>query len=93
MSKRALRRRRANRRRLRRTASVEWPTLFVAVAIYGGWLALAYFHAALPWPVLILIGGALIAWHGSLHHDRPWHLQSATSLDGVPFSLDGRRHK
>lgn len=69
MSKRALRRRRANRRRLRHMASVEWPTLFVAVAIYGGWLALTYFHAALPWPVLVLAGGALIAWHGSLQHE------------------------
>ncbi|EGD59076.1 fatty acid desaturase [Novosphingobium nitrogenifigens DSM 19370] len=49
--------------------SVEWPTLVLAVAIYGGWLALAYAHAALPWPVLMIAGAWLIAWHGSLQHE------------------------
>ncbi|GGB19170.1 hypothetical protein GCM10011380_05940 [Sphingomonas metalli] len=48
---------------------VEWPTVGVAIAVYGGWLALTAWHAALPWPVLALAGGWLIAWHGSLQHE------------------------
>ena len=67
MSDRAVRRRRARGRRGRR--SVEWPTLFVAATIYAGWLALTFWHAVVPWPILALAGGWLIAWQGSLQHE------------------------
>lgn len=50
-------------------AAVEWPTVALALVIYGGWIALTAWHAALPWP-LVLVGGAwLIAWQGSLQHE------------------------
>lgn len=49
--------------------AIEWPTLFVAIAIHGGWLAATWWHAAIPPPVLIAIGAWLIAWHGSLQHE------------------------
>ena len=49
--------------------AVEWPTLLLAVLIYGGWLLLTLGHAALPawlvWPGLAW----LVAWHGSLQHE------------------------
>jgi fatty acid desaturase len=50
-------------------AKVEWPTVVVAAAVYGGWLAATWFHARLPWPVLVGLGGWLLAWHGSLQHE------------------------
>ncbi len=48
---------------------VEWPTVALAVLIYGGWLALTAFHAALPTPLLVAAGAWLVAWHGSLQHE------------------------
>ena len=52
-----------------RPRRLEWPTLALASAIYGGWLALTWFWAALPWPLLALLGGWLVAWQGSLQHE------------------------
>lgn len=52
-----------------RSAAIELPTLALAVAIYGGWCAATIWHAALPTPLLVAIGGWLIAWHGSLQHE------------------------
>lgn len=48
---------------------IEWPTLLVAVAIYGGFGCLTWYHHALPWWVLLPLGGYLVAWHGSLQHE------------------------
>ncbi len=49
--------------------SLEWPTLALALVIYGGWLALTAFHAGLPTPVIVILGAWLVAWHGSLQHE------------------------
>lgn len=50
-------------------ARIDWPTIAVATAIYGGWLAVTAWHALLPLPVLALLGGGLVAWQGSLQHE------------------------
>lgn len=52
-----------------RVHHVEVPTLAVAATIYGGWLALTWWYALIPLPLLALLGGVLIAWHGSLQHE------------------------
>lgn len=52
-----------------RPTSVEWPTALLAVVIYGGWLVLTWFHAALPWWLLAPLGGWFVAWHSSLQHE------------------------
>ena len=49
--------------------SIEWPTLFLALAIYGGWIAVTAWHAHLPWPELLFLGAWLTAWQGSLQHE------------------------
>ncbi len=48
---------------------VEWPTLLVALAIYAAFGLLTWFHAALPWWLLLPLGAYLVAWHGSLQHE------------------------
>lgn len=48
---------------------IGWPTLLVAAGIYGGFGLVTWFHAALPWWLLALLGGLLVAWHGSLQHE------------------------
>lgn len=55
--------------RRRRPRGVEWPTVALAAAIYGGWLSLTYFHAAVPPPVLWIGGAWLVAWQASLQHE------------------------
>lgn len=48
---------------------IEWPTWVVILAIYGGWGLVTWFHAALPWWLLLPAGAWLVAWHGSLQHE------------------------
>lgn len=47
----------------------ELPTWLVVVAVYGCWFALTYHAAALPWWVLLVAGGWVVCWHGSLQHE------------------------
>jgi len=47
----------------------EWQTLAVAAILYLAFAALTLNHEALPWWVLVLAGGYLTAWHGSLQHE------------------------
>lgn len=72
--------------------SVEWPTIVVAVLVHGGWLAATFWHAAVPLPLLVVAGGWLIAWHGSLQHEvihgHPTrHRAINDAIGSVPLSL------
>jgi fatty acid desaturase len=51
------------------TAAVEWPTLLLAVGIYGAWLLLTYYHRAIPIYLLVPLGAWTLAWHGSMQHE------------------------
>ncbi|WP_119165887.1 fatty acid desaturase [Algihabitans albus] len=53
----------------KRGLQLEWPTLAVAAAIYGGFGLVTWFHAALPWYLELAFGSYLIAWHASLQHE------------------------
>ena len=48
---------------------VEWPTILLALLIYSGWLALTFFHAAIPLWFLLPLGGWFCAWQSSLQHE------------------------
>ena len=50
-------------------APAEWPTWFVALAVYAGWLALTWHASVLPWWLVLPAGAWLTAWHGSLQHE------------------------
>lgn len=76
----------------RRPLATDWPTIALALTIYGGWVAATWWHAAIPAPFLALIGGWLIAWHGSLQHETiHGHPTRSKVLNGaigaVPLSL------
>jgi fatty acid desaturase len=49
--------------------AVEWPTLALALLIYGGWAALTWWHASLPTWLVAALGAWLVAWHSSLQHE------------------------
>jgi fatty acid desaturase len=50
-------------------SKAEWPTFLLAFIIYAGWAALTFFHAEIPWPLLVLGGAWLLAWQMSLQHE------------------------
>lgn len=53
----------------RNIPSIEWPTVAVAGAIYLSFGALTWWHALIPNWLLALLGGYVVAWHGSLQHE------------------------
>jgi fatty acid desaturase len=67
---------------------MEWPTMAVAVTIYSGWLIATRCHAAIPTPLIILAGGWIIAWQGSLQHEtihgHPTRSRRLNSAIGFP---------
>lgn len=71
---------------------VEWPTFALAATIYGGWLALTFWHRALPAWVVYPALAWLVAWHGSLQHEvlhgHPTRIRAINDAIGfVPISL------
>jgi fatty acid desaturase len=75
-----------------RLPATEWPTVGLAFVIYGGWAAVTYWHAALPWWVLIPVAAWLIAWQGSLQHETihghpTRHRRINAAIGAVPLSL------
>ncbi len=69
-------------------SSWEWPTLAVAATVYGGWLAVTWWHGALPGWLLPILGGWLVAWHSSLQHelihDHPGGRRAVAAVLGYP---------
>jgi len=47
----------------------EAPTWVLAIAIYGCWFTLVWFHADLPWWLLLPVGAYVTAIHFSLQHE------------------------
>lgn len=73
-------------------ARVEWPTVLVAMAIWGGLALVLALHDDLPGPVVIAVLAVLAAWYGSLQHEvihghpTPWRAVN-TALVAVPVGL------
>lgn len=61
-------------------AKIEWPTLALAAVVYLLFGLLTWWHAALPWWLILPLGGYLVCLHGSLQHEAvhghptPWPL-------------------
>jgi fatty acid desaturase len=83
--------------------SIEWPTVGLAVVIYGGWAALTFWHASLPAWLLYPALAWLLAWHGSLQHEvlhgHPTRMRAINDAFGfpplalwLPYALYRRSH-
>lgn len=72
----------------RRQASVEIPTIVVAVAIYCGFLTVTWYFADLPLIVAAPLTSLLLAWHSSLQHEtihgHPTNSRRINALFGWP---------
>jgi fatty acid desaturase len=71
---------------------VEWPTVALAVMIYGGWAWLTLHWPDWPHAMLLPLLAILVAWHGSLQHEvlhgHPTRWRGLNDLFGVvPISL------
>ncbi|TCM46130.1 fatty acid desaturase [Rhizobium sp. PP-F2F-G48] len=72
--------------------STEWPTVVLATVIYGGFLGVTFWWQSLPLVLVVLSGGWLVAWHGSLQHEvmhgHPTRSQRINDAIGsIPLSL------
>ncbi|MCL6705753.1 fatty acid desaturase [Pseudomonas sp. R2.Fl] len=56
-------------RRKRSRFSVEFPTLILTLTIYISWGLLTFYWTAFPFILLFVLGGWVVAWHGSLQHE------------------------
>ncbi len=67
---------------------VERETLLLALVIYASWLGATCFHRWIPPLLLPLIGGWILAWHGSLQHEtihgHPTRSAALNTLIGAP---------
>lgn len=53
----------------RRPATVEWPTIGLAIVIHASFFALTWWHDSIPWYLLMPLGAYIVAWHSSLLHE------------------------
>lgn len=80
------------RRARRKSRSVEWPTLGVALTIYSCVLMLVWFHESVPWWLMLPFGAILATLHGSLQHEiihghpTPWR-QVNDAIGSIPLWL------
>ncbi|MDB5723547.1 MAG: fatty acid desaturase [Novosphingobium sp.] len=83
--------------------ALEFRTIVVAIAIYAAWAMVTAFHAAIPILFQALIGGVILAWHGSLQHEtihgHPTRWRSLNAAIGIvplsmwlPYSVYRRTH-
>ena len=47
----------------------EIPTWMVLIGNYGAWFLLTWYHASIPWWLLLFLGGYSVCLHGSLQHE------------------------
>jgi fatty acid desaturase len=48
---------------------IEWPTLGLIVLVYATLGALVWFHASLPWWIILIVGSYTACLHSSLQHE------------------------
>jgi fatty acid desaturase len=65
----------------RKFRKYDGPTWLVAIVLYTAWILLVWYHARLPWWVIMPVGAYLTAWHFSLQHE------AIHSFRGVPAWL------
>ena len=48
---------------------IDGPTWVVACVLYGAWILLVWYHASIPWWIMLPVAAYLTAWHFSLQHE------------------------
>ncbi len=82
---------------------IDWPTLALAVGIYGAFAAITWFYHDLPWWLVLPLGAAVVCLQSSLQHEAihgyptrwPWlnALVAAPALTlWLPYGIHRRIH-
>ena len=75
-----------------RRRGVEWPSIALCAAVYGGFLVLTLFHARLPVVLFMAVGASLLTLQTSMQHEfihghpTPWRRLNR-ALAAVPLTL------
>jgi fatty acid desaturase len=96
-------------KRSRSTIGLSWeryegPTWLIAAVVYGWWGLIVWFHACIPWCLMVPLGAIVIAWHNSLQHETihallrvPRPLRFALGIPPlglvVPYPIYRRSHR
>jgi fatty acid desaturase len=71
-----------------RSLGVEWPTIALAIVIYGGWIGVTALYAAMPLYVFLPLCAILALWQSSLQHEvlhgHPTRSRRVNRLFGMP---------
>lgn len=59
----------ADSARLVARAGVDWPTVALAIGVYGAFASLTWFYADLPWWLVLPLGAAIVCLQSSLQHE------------------------
>ncbi|MGH6932611.1 MAG: fatty acid desaturase [Dongiaceae bacterium] len=62
--------------RARRRPAIDWPTFIVGTNVYAAFLIVTWNFHALPWWLVMPLGGFIVCLHGSLQHE---------AVHGQPF--------
>lgn len=75
-----------------RAQAIEWPSLLLCTAVYGGFATLTWFNGDMPTGLVILMGSLLLTLHSSMQHEfihghpTPWR-RFNRALATAPLSL------
>jgi fatty acid desaturase len=76
----------------RAPATIEWPTVGLAILIYTAFGLLTFYHTHIPLWLLVPLGAYVVTWQSSLQHEvihghpTPWPWANLT-LAGLPLTL------
>jgi fatty acid desaturase len=48
---------------------LDWPTVALAIGVYGAFAAVTWFYRDLPWWLVLPLGAAIVCLHASLQHE------------------------
>lgn len=77
---------------VRRPATIEWPTMLVAVGCWSSWIGALVMHDRLWWPVIVVWLALSGGWYMSLQHEvihghpTPWKVVNG-AIASAPLSL------
>jgi len=86
-----------------RLARIDWPTVTLALAIYGAFALVTWFARALPWWAILPVGAIIVCLQSSLQHEAvhgyptPWRwVNTAIALPSLwlwlPYGINRRIH-
>jgi fatty acid desaturase len=86
-----------------RLQRIDWPTLGLAIGVYGAFAALTWFARDLPWAIILPLGAVIVCLQSSLQHEAvhgyptPWRwvnyaIAAPALWLWMPYGINRRSH-